>query len=163
MASIFMKLGAIEGEGGEDKHLKWIDVETVTWGHHRSIDPSMKAAQRTRGETTLQDVQIVSAMHKGSCKIQQNCASGKIEPTVEIHFCRTGEDPAAGLEVYLTAKLTNVMISSYSTAVQGEEVPFENYGLNFTKVEMEYKEADQSGKLTTASSYTWDKEKSTAA
>ena len=163
MASIFMKLGDIDGEGQEDNHKKWVEVENASWGHHRSVMPGAKASQRSRGETTLQDIQITSAMHKGSCKIQQNCASGKVEKEVIIHFCRTGEDPSKGLEVYYEIKLQNVMITSYSTAIQGEEVPFENYGLDFTKVEMEYKEADTSGKLSTASSYTWDKEKATAA
>ncbi len=163
MPSIFMKIPGIEGESKEKNHDKWIEVQSTSWNHSRTIAPGVKASQRSRGETFFNDIVVSNMMFKGSMKLQQNAALGTVMDPVEIHFCRTGSDPAQGLETYLTIKLTDCMITSYSTAISGEDVPYESTTLNFTKVEMEYKEADAKGKLTTASAFTFNKETGSAA
>lgn len=163
MASIFMKYGDIKGEAKEDKHKEWIELESVNWSHSRQIDPGAKASQRTRGETFVNDVGIVTNMNNTSMKIMQTCANGTTTDLVEIHFCRTGSDKAASLETYMTMKLHHVLITSYSTGVAGESVPMESYTLNFTKIEMEYKVADAKGVLKTDSAYSFDKESGKAA
>jgi type VI secretion system secreted protein Hcp len=163
MASIFMKIKDIEGESKEKNHDKWIEVQSVSWNHSRTIAAGVKSSQRSRGETFFNDIMIAQDMFKGSMKLQQNAATGTVMDPVEIHFCRTGSDPAQGLETYLTIKLTDCLITSYSTGISGEGVPIESLSLNFTKVEMQYKEADAKGKLTTASEFTYNKETGSAA
>ena len=163
MASIFMKIPKIDGESKEKNHDKWIEVQSVSWNHSRTIAAGVKSSQRSRGETFFNDIMIANDMFKGSMKIQQNAATGTVMDPVEIHFCRTGADPAQGLETYLTIKLSDCLITSYSTGIAGEGVPVEQISCNFTKVEMEYKEADSKGKLTTASAFTFDKETGSAA
>lgn len=163
MASIFMQMEGVEGEATETNHTKWIEIESCAWSHSRTIAAGVKSNQRSRGETFFNDISIMSAMHKGSMPLQQHAATGTVSGKVEIHFCRTGADAKKGLEVYLTIKLTDCLITNYSTQIAGEGVPYESYSLNFTKVEMEYKEADSKGKLTTVSSFTYDKEKASAA
>lgn len=163
MASIFMKVPKIDGESKEKNHDKWIELQSCQWNHSRTIAAGVKSSQRSRGETFFNDLVVTQMMFKGSLKIQQNAATGTVMDPVEIHFCRTGADPAQGLETYLTVKLTDCMITSYSTSIAGEDVPYESLSLNFTKVEMEYKEADAKGKLTTASAFTFDKETGSAA
>lgn len=163
MASIFMKIPGIDGESKEKNHDKWIEVQSCSWNHSRTIAAGVKSSQRSRGETFFNDIMVTQAMFKGSMKLQQNAATGTVMDPVEIEFCRTGSDPAQGLETYLTIKLSDCMITSYSTGIAGEDVPYENISLNFTKVEMAYKEADAKGKLTTASSFTFNKETGSAA
>jgi len=166
MASIFMSIddnGDIKGEAKDKSHVDWIELQTCSWSHSRTISAGVKSSQRSRGETFFNDISITSMMHKGSMKIQQYAATGKVMKKVEIHFCRSGADGESGLETYLTIKLDDCLLTQYSTAISGEEVPYENYALNFTKVEMEYKEADSKGKMTTASAFTFDKEKQSAA
>ena len=166
MSSIFMSIdsnGEIKGEAKDQNHKDWIDLESVSWSHSRTIAAGVKSSQRSRGETFFNDISIASMMHKGSMKIQQYAATGKVMKAVEIHFCRSGADGQKGLETYLTIKLTDCLITSYSTGITGEDVPVEQYSLNFTKVEMEYKEADSKGIMKTASAFTFDKETQSAA
>jgi type VI secretion system secreted protein Hcp len=163
MASIFMKVPKIDGESKEKNHEKWIELQSCSWSHARTIAAGVKSSQRSRGETFFNDIMVTNMMHKGSMKVQQNAATGTVMDPVEIHFCRTGADPKQGLETYLTIKLSDCMITAYSTGISGEEVPYENLSLNFTKVEMEYKEADSKGELKTASSFTYNKETGSAA
>lgn len=163
MASIFMKLPNIDGEAADQGHEKWIELQQCSWQHSRTIAAGVKSSQRARGETFFNDISVVSHMHKGSMKVQQNAATGTVMDPVEIHFCRSGADGSKGLQTYLTIKLSDCLITSYQTSIAGEHVPEEHYSLNFTKVEMEYKEADPKGKLKTASAFTYDKEKASAA
>lgn len=161
--AIFAKLDGIEGEAVDKDHASWIEVDNASWDHHRIIDSSARASQRTRGETMVGDIQVACAMHKGSMTVQQYCAAGQVIPNVEIHFCRAGNDPSRGLETYLTIKLTNTLITSYATSIAGQAIPIESLTLNATKIEMEYKTADQKGKQQTASAFTWNRETNHAA
>lgn len=166
MASIFMKIddgGEIKGEAKDQDHKDWIELASVSWNHSRTIAAGVKSSQRSRGETFFNDIMIANTMHKGSMKVQQYAATGKVMKKVEIHFCRSGADGAKGLETYLTIKLDDCLVTSYSTGIAGEDVPIESLSLNFTKVEMEYKEADSKGVMKTASAFTFDKETQSAA
>lgn len=166
MASIFMsvdKNADIMGESKDADHKDWIILESVSWNHSRTIAAGVKSSQRSRGETFFNDIAIASMMHKGSMKIQQYAATGKVMKSVIIHFCRSGADGEKAVVEYLTITLTDCLVTSYSTAIAGEDIPIETYTLNFTKVEMEYKEADSKGTNKTASAFTFDKETQSAA
>jgi type VI secretion system secreted protein Hcp len=166
MPSIFAKFegkNAPEGESMEQGHDKWVVLKSANITVTRSMPEGARAAQRSRGETELSDIDCTMDQNKASLKIMQNCASGVPYAKVTIHFTRAGDDPTTGQETYWEIILFDAMITEYGSNGSGEDVPEDTYKLNYTKIEMKYFKADRTGKLTEDSTFKWDKELSKMA
>ena len=137
----FVKLGDIKGEATDQDHKDWIIIESMNSPIFRSIAEGAKDQQRTKGETTLGDIVMVRQLDKSSTKLQQACATGEFFKDVEIHFCSTLKKKQ---EPYLTYKLKNVIVTSYSFHGQssGDPLPTEEITLGYTEVEWTYTTLD---------------------
>jgi len=133
----FVKLGDIKGEATDTDHKDWIIIESMSSPLFRSVPEGAKDAQRTKGETTLGDVVVVRQLDKSSTKLQEACANGTFFKEVEIHFCTTVKNKQ---EPYLTYKLKDVIVTSYSFHgnSSGDPLPTEEITLGYTEVEWTY-------------------------
>ena len=133
----FMKLGDIKGEATDADHKEWILIESMSSPMFRSVPEGAKDQQRTKGETTLGDIVCVRQLDKSTTKLQEACANGTFFKEVEIHFCTTVKNKQ---EPYLTYKLHDVIISSYSFHgnSSGSPLPSEQITVGYTKVEWTY-------------------------
>jgi type VI secretion system secreted protein Hcp len=133
----FMKLGDIKGEATDSQHKDWIIIESMSSPIFRSIPEGAKDQQRTKGETTLGDIAVTRQLDKSSTKLQEACANGTFYDEVEIHFCSTVKNKQ---EPYLTYKLSNVVVTSYSFhgTASGDPLPSESITLGYTEVEWTY-------------------------
>ena len=133
----FMKLGDIKGEATDTDHKEWILIESMSSPMFRSVPSGAKDQQRTKGETTLGDIVCVRQLDKSSTKLQEACANGTFFKEVEIHFCTTVKNKQ---EPYLTYKLSDVIVSSYSIQANssGSPLPSEEITMGYTKAEWTY-------------------------
>ena len=133
----FIKLGDIKGESTDSGHKDWIIIESMSSSVFRSIQPGAKDQQRTKGETSLSDIQIVRQLDKSSVKLQEACANGTFFKEVEIHFCTTVKNAQ---EPYLKYKIYDVIVSSYAIHgnASGSPLPSESVSLGFSKVDWTY-------------------------
>ena len=133
----FMKLGDIKGEATDADHKEWVIIESMSSPMYRSVPAGAKDQQRTKGETTLGDIACSRQLDKSSTKLQEACANGTFFKEVEVHFCTTVKNKQ---EPYLTYKLSDVIISSYSFHgnSSGSPLPSEQVTLGYTKVEWTY-------------------------
>lgn len=133
----FIKIGDIKGEATDNDHKDWIIIESMSSPIFRSIPEGAKDSQRTKGTTTLGDIVVVRELDKSSTKLQEACANGSFFKEVEIHFCSTMKNKQ---EPYLTYKLKDVIVSSYSFHgnAAGDPLPTEEVTLGYTEVEWTY-------------------------
>ena len=133
----YMKLGDIKGEATDTDHKDWIIIESMSSPIFRSVPSGAKDQQRTKGETSLGDIVVSRQLDKSSTKLQEACANGTFFKEVEIHFCSTVKNKQ---EPYLTYKLFDVIVSSYSFHgnSSGSPLPSEQVTLGYTKVEWTY-------------------------
>ena len=133
----FMKLGDIKGEATDSEHKEWILLESMSSPIYRSTPQGAKDQQRTKGDTTLGDIVIVRQLDKSSTKLQEACANGTFFNEVEIHFCTTVKNKQ---EPYLTYKLSNAIVTSYSFHgnSSGSPLPTEEVTMGYTAVEWTY-------------------------
>lgn len=133
----FIKLGDIKGEATDQDHKDWIIIQSMSASIHRAIPSGAKDQQRTKGETSLGDVQVVRQLDKSSTKLQEACANGTFFKEVEIHFCSTVKNKQ---EPYLKYKLSDVIVTSYSVHgdASGNPLPSEQVSLGYSKVEWTY-------------------------
>lgn len=133
----YLKIGDIQGESTDRDHMDWIMIESMSSAIHRSLPSGAKDQQRSRGETTLADVEVMRKLDKSSVKLQEACAAGKYFPEVEIHFCTT---VGGKQETFLIYKLKDVIVTSYSLQANAasEPEPTELVTFNFAEVEWTY-------------------------
>ena len=133
----YMKIGDVKGEATDQDHKEWVLLDSMSSPIYRSIPEGAKDMQRARGETTLGDIVVVRQFDKSSVKLQEACASGTFFKEVEVHFCTTVKKKQ---ETFLTYKLANVIITSYSFhgSANNSPPPSEQLTFGFTNVEWTY-------------------------
>jgi type VI secretion system secreted protein Hcp len=133
----FVKLGDIKGEATDQDHKEWILIQSMSASIHRSIPSGAKDQQRTKGETSLGDIELVRQLDKSSTKLQEACANGTFFKEVEIHLCTTVKNKQ---EPYLKYKLKDVIVSSYGFHgdASGDPLPSEQVSLGYSEVEWTY-------------------------
>ncbi len=128
--------GKIKGNVTEKGHTDWVEVNSFQWGVGRGIgSPVGRAANREASAPSISEITVTKSMDKASFAFLQEALKGVgLEAT--IHFCTTDK---GSLRTYAEYKLTNCMISGYSTSSGGDR-PSESLSINFTKIEFMFVE-----------------------
>jgi type VI secretion system secreted protein Hcp len=156
---MFLKLTEIDGESRDDQYAKWIEIESFSWGESQEIVAGAAGAGAGSGKVSMQDFHFTTGFSKASVKLFVACASGEHIPDATLNLRRAGGDK--GGETYLTWKLRDVKITSYQTGASsgGSDVPMDQFSLNFTKVEVSYKEQKADGGTGQVYEAGWDLQK----
>lgn len=141
-AGAYMKIEGIDGEsahpgGGEG----WIIIESLSAPMQRT----------SSGSTTLGDVVIMKELDKASPKLMESLCTGGTIPDVTISLTRvlsTGEE-----KEYYRMTLTNVHLKGNTISLGGatsssDQIPRENFSLNYIQVEWTYFVISASGQVT---------------
>jgi type VI secretion system secreted protein Hcp len=131
---IFMKLGEARAAAADGADQDWIPCESLSAS---IVVLGGNAPQQIPGETTFGDVEVVRLLDGASIKLLQNCVNGTRFEEVEIHVCI---QVGFAQKPYLTYKLKNVVISSYTFfhAAASGDPPSEEIALYFTEAEWTY-------------------------
>jgi type VI secretion system secreted protein Hcp len=150
----YIKFDGVDGECQDDKHKKWIDLESCSQICSRPGGGATGAA-RARGDVVLEDLVCSKLLDKSSPKLAEAVCKGKVFPKIQIDFTTSMADE--GRSTYLSYELKNVLVTSYSlNAVgQSEQKPMESFSLNFEEIKMTYNEIGPDGKKVGAVDYSW--------
>lgn len=152
--SMFLKLAGIDGESEDEEHKKEIDILSWSWGMSQSANTHMGGGGGV-ALASVQDMSCVKWMDQSSPAISHTCLSGK-HLTDATLICHKAGDDGKALK-YLTIKMEDVIISSYSTGGSGAEGALtENFSLNFAKVEFEYIKQTAAGAADVKPKLKWD-------
>jgi len=155
----YIKFDGIDGEAKDDKHKSWSDLVSFS----QVIDKPGQGTgpTRRRGDVILDDIRCVKELDKSSPKLAERVCTGKVFPKVEIHLTASYTD--SNRVTYYAYTLTNVQIVSYqvSGAGQSDDVPMEEFALNFEEIKVTYTENDNAGKKKGNIEYTWKVEEGT--
>lgn len=150
----YIKFDGVEGEAQDKDHKGWSDLETFSQAITQPGRSATGAARR-RGDVILGDIQCTKELDKASPKLAEAVCKGRVFPKVEIHLTASYTD--AGRVTYYAYELKNVLVTSYtiSGAGQSEQVPTEQFSLNFEEIKVTYTECDAAGKKKGNVEYTW--------
>jgi type VI secretion system secreted protein Hcp len=146
----FLKIDGIAGESVDSKHKGEIDVQSWSWGETQS--GSSGGGGGGAGKVQMQDLHVTAGMSKASPQLLLACASGRHIKSAILTGRRAGK---AALE-FLTFSLSDVLVSSYQTGGTEAEPPVDAVSLNFAKIQVEYKQIEESGKLGPSTKAGWD-------
>jgi type VI secretion system secreted protein Hcp len=101
----------------------------------------------------MQDFHFVTKYNKSSPKLFLACASGQHIKNAVLTCRKAGGDQ----EEYLKVTMSDLLVSSYQTGGSsgGDIVPTDQYSLNYSKIEFEYKEQKPDGTLGGAIKAGW--------
>jgi type VI secretion system secreted protein Hcp len=150
----YIKFDGVDGEAQDKDHRNWSDVTTFSQGLMRP-GSSATGATRRRGDVVVEDIHVTKELDKASPKIAERVCTGNVFPKVEIHLTASYTD--AGRVTYYAYELKNVLVTNYniSGSGQSEDVPMEDFSLNFEELKVTYTECDQKGKSKGNIEYTW--------
>ena len=156
-ATMFVKINDIDGDATEKSHEKWIVVSSLAWSVERISEEEGGSAQRGFGKSEFKMVELESQLGKASMQLMLSVANGTYRKEIEIHMCRSGDDPKKGLEPYLIWKVKDCYIQNYSVDGSEDSIPKEKWGIKYNAIEVEYKATDiKTGKLSKYKDFKWD-------
>jgi type VI secretion system secreted protein Hcp len=150
----YIKFDGVDGEAQDKDHKAWSDLVSFSQGVSQPGGGSTGPTRR-RGDAILDDVVCVKELDKASPKLAESVCKGKVYPKVEIHLTASTTD--AGRVTYYAYELKNVMVTSYniSGSGQAEDVPTEEFSLNFEEIKVTYTECDSKGSSKGNVEYSW--------
>lgn len=150
----YIKFDGIDGEAQDKDHKGWSDLASFGQPIHKPMGGATGATRR-RGDVVLEDIVCSKELDKSSPKIAESICKGKVFPKVEIQLTASYTD--SGRVTYYAYELKNVQVSSYniSGSGQAEDVPMEDFSLNFEEIKVTYTECDNAGKSKGNIEYSW--------
>ncbi len=150
----YIKFDGVDGEAQDKDHKGWSDIASFGQGLNQPGGAATGATRR-RGDVVMDDISISKELDKASPKIAEAICKGKVFPKVEIQLTASYTD--AGRVTYYAYELKNVLITSYNIGGSGqsEDVPMEDFSLNFEEIKVTYTEADSQGKKKGNVEYSW--------
>jgi type VI secretion system secreted protein Hcp len=150
----YIKFDGVDGEAKDADHSGWSDLASFGQGLQQP-GGSATGPTRRRGDVIVDDITCSKELDKASPKIAEAVCKGKVFPKVEIHLTASYTDE--GRVTYYAYEMKNVLVTSYniSGSGQSEDVPMEDFSLNFEEIKTTYTEADSEGKSKGNVEYSW--------
>jgi type VI secretion system secreted protein Hcp len=152
-SSYFLKIDGIPGESLDAKHKDEIEVLSWSWGESEHAPASPGGGGAGSGKVAMSDLQVSTHMSRASPQLLLACASGKHIKSAVL----TGRKAGKGQTEYLTFSLSDVLVSGYQTGATEAEAPLDSIALNFSKIEVSYKQQKADGSLSPAIRVGWDR------
>lgn len=153
-ADTFARIGDIQGESLDAKHKGEIEVQAWSWGVSQSSTiVSAPGGGAGAGKATFPDFQFTHSVDKASPSLLKACAIGQHIPDATITIRKAG----AGQQEYLIIKMTDVIITTVQpTSPEGSSTLVEHVGIQFAKVDLEYKPQKPDGSLDAGVHFAFD-------
>jgi len=140
----FLKIDGIDGESQDHKHKGEIELESFSWGETQAGHHSGGGGGGA-GKVQMQDFHFVMKVNKSSPKLMLACATGEHIKKAVLVCRKAGKDQ----QEFLKYEFTELLVSSYQTggSSHGDVIPLDQISLNFSKIQVEYKEQKADGSL----------------
>ncbi len=141
MASdMFIKLGDIKGESLDDQHTDEVEVMSWSWDG-RGSQPVPGGSGGGTGKAGFNDLTFTHSVDKATPNLMKACATGEHIGDATLTVRKSGTDP----QEYLLIKMEQVFVASVMPGGAGDGGLIEDVGLQFAKVELEYKPQKEDG------------------
>jgi type VI secretion system secreted protein Hcp len=153
-SDFFLRIDGVEGESTDDKHKGAIEIEGWSWAETQKGTHGGGSGGGA-GKVSMQDLTFTMRVNKATPKLLLACATGEHFKKALLICRKAGK----GGQEYLKIALTDLMVSSYHTGGNSNSnvIPVEQVGLNFAKIEVEYRQQNADGSLAAPHKAGWDR------
>ena len=150
-SNYFLKIDGIPGESLDAKHKDEIEVLSWSWGETQQASASPGGGAGT-GKVAMTDLHVSANLSRASPQLLLACASGQHIKSAVL----TGRKAGKAQAEFLSFSLSDVLVSGYQTSGSAVEAPLDSISLNFSKIEVSYKQSKADGSLAKAIRVGWD-------
>lgn len=125
---MFLKIDGIQGESRDSKHKGEIEILSFSWGVSNS--GGQTGGGGGAGKVTMQDFSIVKQLDTTSPELLERACRGEHMGSALLTLVRSGGGKSDQQE-YLKIKLSDILISSYSTGGSNSTLPAEQVTFTF--------------------------------
>lgn len=152
----FLKINGIEGESSDEKHAKWIEVDSFSFGASHTMTATSGGGGGA-GKCSVDNVSVHKKVDSATPRLFLATCTGEHFKEAKIELCRSTK----AKEPYMQITLTDVIVGRESVSGAHEQlVPGESLSLNFAKISIKYINLDQAtGKVTGNVVAEWDLKK----
>jgi len=151
-SNYFLKIDGIPGESLDAKHKDEIEVLSWSWGETNE-PPATSGGGAGSGKVAMTDLHVSANLSRASPQLLLACASGQHIKSAVL----TGRKAGKAQAEFLTFSLSDVLVSGYQTGGSAVEAPLDSISLNFSKIEVSYKQSKADGSLAKAIRVGWDR------
>ena len=152
----FLKIDGIPGEATSEKHKDEIQLISFSWGE-QNVGAHAVGGGDGAGRVSMQDFHFSAHVSKASPKLFLACASGQHIASATLTVDRSSPNTDRGSQTFYKVNLSEVLVSSYQTGgSSGEELPTDQFSLNFAKIEITYTPQSATGQTQQPISAGWD-------
>jgi len=144
-ADFFLKLEGIDGESTDDKHKGELDIESWSFGVAQ-MGSGGHGGGGGAGKASFQDMHFTTKANKGSPKLFLACATGEHIKKATLTVRKAGKEQ----QEYYKVTLSDCLVSSYQAGAGGAPTVTDQFALNYSKIEFEYKPQKADGTLDAA-------------
>ena len=131
--NLYLKLDGIEGQSKDEAHQGWIDLSSFQFG---ATGPHTGPAGGDHEQASFSEFTFTKFVDKSSPGLLFETASATPIKDATIDVVKPGTDKS---KAFLEYKLSNVLISSYSTSGgSADDRPTESVSLSYSGVQMQY-------------------------
>jgi len=144
LVDYFLKLDGIEGESPDSTHKAEIQLESWSWGATQTGTMSYGGGGGA-GKVQFQDFHFSMKTNKAAPKLMLACANGEHIKKATLTCRKAGKDQ----QEYMKVDFSDLLVTSYQTGGHGssDAIPIDQISLNFSKIEITYKEQKPDGTL----------------
>ena len=147
----FLKLDGIKGESVDSKHKDELEILSFSFGAENAGSRNVGGGGGA-GKVSFHDLHFVHRLDKASPRLLLACASGQHIKEATITVRKAGsKDP---LE-YVIIKFYDLLVSTVQLSGSSES-PTESVSMNYSKMEMEYKQQKADGTLDAGVFFKYD-------
>lgn len=131
---------------GDSKHkVHTNEIPILAWSWGASQSGSFQVGEGSAGKAHVQDLSITKYCDKSSAQFLKAVTTGAKAETATLSMSQAGGTQ----KDFIILKLTNVMVTSYSTGASGgEDTPTENITLTFAKFSFDHHTDGKSDGIT---------------
>lgn len=121
------------------------EIPVLAWSWGMSQSGSFQAGEGNAGKANIQDISFTKYVDKSSGQFIKAVTTGSKSDTATLTMSQAGGTQ----QDFIILKLTNVMVTSYSTGCSaGEDTPTENITLTFAKFSFDHHTDGKSDGIT---------------
>ena len=139
---MFLKIDGIMGESTDDKHKGEIQILSFSWGLNQTAGTAGGGGSAA-GKVNLQDFSIVKQLDTATPQLLDRACRGEHIGEALLTLAKSGGTQ----QDYLKIKLTDIVVSSYSTGGSNAGLPAEQVSFSYGDVEVSAAELRPDGSI----------------
>lgn len=152
---MFLKLDGVDGESTDEQHIKWIEIESFSWGVSNPTTIGSATSGAGAGKAVPGDFVVVMPFSAASPQIFKKCVTGVHYQTADLSMRKAGGSQRAGLE-FLKYHFDTVFTTKVEWGGSSDEGPEESVTFVYGTLQVQYYPQKPDGTLGDLVASGWD-------